>query len=117
MTKEELFGALMCYTEKMGVCILREIQAMDHTLKKYRETWRYVSQSASIGAYRPRWFMKFSHMNPAESLLAHRDLNSLNSIGIHFGTFKLTKEGIDDPVRELESEKEKLNLILIGFMS
>lgn len=61
-----------------------------------------------IGAYRPRWFMKFSHLNPAEALLAHRDLRSMNSVGIHFGTFKLTKEGIDDPVQDLMKEKKKV---------
>jgi L-ascorbate metabolism protein UlaG (beta-lactamase superfamily) len=54
-----------------------------------------------IGAYDPRWFMKDIHMNPAEAVQAHLDLQARQSIAMHFGTFQLTAEGIDDPVREL----------------
>ena len=55
-----------------------------------------------IGAYEPRWFMKDIHMNPAEAVQAHLDLAARRSIAMHFGTFQLTPEGIDEPVRELE---------------
>ena len=54
-----------------------------------------------IGAYEPRWFMKPAHINPYEAVQAMLDLGAERSIGIHFGTFKLTDEGIDDPKREL----------------
>jgi L-ascorbate metabolism protein UlaG (beta-lactamase superfamily) len=54
-----------------------------------------------IGAYEPRWFMKDIHMNPAEAVQAHLDLAARRSIGMHFGTFQLTPEGIDEPVRQL----------------
>ena len=55
-----------------------------------------------IGAYEPRWFMKDVHLNPAEAVQAHRDLRSEFSVGIHFGTFQLTYEAIDQPVIDLE---------------
>jgi len=54
-----------------------------------------------IGAYEPRWFMKSVHMNPAEAVQAHLDLEATESIGMHFGTFQLTAEGIDDPIHAL----------------
>jgi L-ascorbate metabolism protein UlaG (beta-lactamase superfamily) len=54
-----------------------------------------------IGAYEPRWFMKDIHMNPAEAVQAHLDLAARQSIAMHFGTFQLTPEGIDEPVRGL----------------
>jgi L-ascorbate metabolism protein UlaG (beta-lactamase superfamily) len=54
-----------------------------------------------IGAYEPRWFMKDIHMNPAEAVQAHLDLAARRSIAMHFGTFQLTPEGIEEPVREL----------------
>jgi L-ascorbate metabolism protein UlaG (beta-lactamase superfamily) len=54
-----------------------------------------------IGAYEPRWFMQIVHMNPAESVQAHLDLEASESVGMHFGTFQLTTEGIDDPLRAL----------------
>jgi L-ascorbate metabolism protein UlaG (beta-lactamase superfamily) len=55
-----------------------------------------------IGAYEPRWFMKDIHMNPAEAVQAHLDLRARQSVAMHFGTFRLTSEGIDEPVRALE---------------
>ncbi len=55
-----------------------------------------------IGAYEPRWFMKSVHMNPEEAVQAHLDLKSKRSIGIHFGTFQLTEEKIDQPVIDLK---------------
>src|SRR5262249_21122214 len=54
-----------------------------------------------IGAYEPRWFMHVVHMNPDEAVQAHLDLGAAKSIGMHFGTFQLTLEGIDEPLRAL----------------
>ena len=54
-----------------------------------------------IGAYEPRWFMRDIHMNPAEAVQAHLDLGARQSVAMHFGTFQLTPEGIDQPVRDL----------------
>jgi L-ascorbate metabolism protein UlaG (beta-lactamase superfamily) len=56
-----------------------------------------------IGAYEPRWFMRPVHMNPAEAVEAHLDLEASESVGMHFGTFQLTTEGIDEPLRALEA--------------
>jgi L-ascorbate metabolism protein UlaG (beta-lactamase superfamily) len=58
-----------------------------------------------IGAYEPRWFMQAVHMNPAEAVQAHLDLASSESVGMHFGTFQLTAEGIDEPLRALEEAR------------
>jgi L-ascorbate metabolism protein UlaG (beta-lactamase superfamily) len=56
-----------------------------------------------IGAYEPRWFMEALHMNPAEAVQAHLDLGASESVGMHFGTFQMTIEGIDEPLRGLEA--------------
>jgi L-ascorbate metabolism protein UlaG (beta-lactamase superfamily) len=58
-----------------------------------------------IGAYEPRWFMQAVHMNPAEAVQAHLDLEASESIGMHYGTFRLTTEGIDDPLQALEEAR------------
>jgi L-ascorbate metabolism protein UlaG (beta-lactamase superfamily) len=54
-----------------------------------------------IGAYEPRWFMAAAHMNPAEAVQAHTALGARRSVGMHFGTFQLTDEGIDAPLLAL----------------
>lgn len=63
-----------------------------------------------IGAYQPRWFMKDAHMNPEEAVMAHLDLKSIKSIGMHFGTFQLADEGMDEPLIDLLAAQEKLNV-------
>jgi N-acyl-phosphatidylethanolamine-hydrolysing phospholipase D len=55
-----------------------------------------------IGAYEPRWFMSPVHMNPDEAVRAHLDVKARWSLGMHFGTFQLTDEAIDEPLRALE---------------
>ena len=70
-----------------------------------------------IGAYEPRWFMKAFHMNPPEAVQAHLDLESRQSIGIHFGTFQLTEEEIDAPVRDLASALIEANLDPKSFVT
>ena len=68
-----------------------------------------------IGAYEPRWFMRVVHMNPAEAVRAHLDLGASESIGMHFGTFQLTTEGIDEPLDALDAARRASNVPLSQF--
>jgi len=45
--------------------------------------------------------MKDIHMAPWEAVQAHRDLEARTSVGMHFGAFQLTAEGIEEPVAAL----------------
>jgi L-ascorbate metabolism protein UlaG (beta-lactamase superfamily) len=56
-----------------------------------------------MGAYEPRWFMKPMHMNPGEAVQAHIDLEAKQSIGMHFGTFHMSGESINQPVEDLKA--------------
>ncbi len=60
-----------------------------------------------IGAYEPNWFMRNMHMTPADAVQAHLDLHSKHSIGMHYGTFRLSAEGIDKPVLDLKIALDK----------
>lgn len=68
-----------------------------------------------IGAFEPRWFMEPAHMSPEDATKAHLKLESQQSIAIHFGTFPLSDEAIDTPVKELRSHMEKSNIPLEKF--
>lgn len=54
-----------------------------------------------IGAYEPRWFMAAMHVNPAEAVQLHRDVGARLSLAMHWGTFQLTDEGREEPMRGL----------------
>jgi len=54
-----------------------------------------------IGAYEPRWFMAYPHMNPADAWRAFLDLDARWFVPMHWGTFDLTDEPIDLPPRVL----------------
>ena len=51
----------------------------------------------SIGAYEPRWLMRSSHLDPQEAVAAMEDLAAKAAIAVHWGTFDLTDEPLDEP--------------------
>ncbi len=59
-----------------------------------------------VGAYDPRWFMRVVHVDPAEALQLYRDISAPHPdappplmLAIHWGTFRLTNEPMDEPPR------------------
>ncbi|MFT7289419.1 MAG: N-acyl-phosphatidylethanolamine-hydrolyzing phospholipase D [Halieaceae bacterium] len=52
-----------------------------------------------IGAYEPRAMMRESHMNPEEAVRAAEDLGAEKAVAMHFGTFDLSDEPLDEPPR------------------
>jgi L-ascorbate metabolism protein UlaG (beta-lactamase superfamily) len=54
-----------------------------------------------IGAYEPRWFMGPSHMSPADAVRALELCGAEQAFGHHWGTFRLTNEGVEQPAVDL----------------
>lgn len=50
-----------------------------------------------IGAYEPVDMMKASHMNPEEAVQAALDLAATRALAMHYGTFDLSDEPLDEP--------------------
>jgi N-acyl-phosphatidylethanolamine-hydrolysing phospholipase D len=59
--------------------------------------------------------MREQHMDPAEAVQAHRELGAHQSIGIHWGTFSLTDEALDQPPRDLARERLAAGIAEVDF--
>ena len=57
-----------------------------------------------IGAYDPPALMAPIHLNPEEAVRAALDLGARTAVGMHFGTFDLSDEPLDEPPRRFLAE-------------
>ncbi len=57
-----------------------------------------------VGAYYPQWIFGNYHVDPHDAVLIHKIVGSKKSIGMHWGTFKLTEEPLDEPPQLLAKE-------------
>jgi L-ascorbate metabolism protein UlaG (beta-lactamase superfamily) len=56
-----------------------------------------------IGSYKPREMMAANHLNPAEAVTVFERLGAMYALGIHWGTFQLAADRIDDPPADLRA--------------
>lgn len=74
--------------------------------KGFREIGERLSPEVAllpIGAYNPETFRNV-HTNPEDATRAFLDLNARWMIPMHYGTFRLSHEPVDEPLQLLEKE-------------
>ncbi len=63
-----------------------------------------------IGAYEPRAMMHPIHLNPEEAARAAADVDARVTVGMHWGTFDLADEPLDEPPRRFLAEAARRGL-------
>ena len=70
-----------------------------------------------IGAYDPRWFMQVVHMDAEEAVRVYQEVIADHPgatqplmLGIHWGTFRLTTEAMDEPPRRVAARWREAQL-------
>jgi N-acyl-phosphatidylethanolamine-hydrolysing phospholipase D len=64
----------------------------------------------AIGAYSPAEIMKAVHTTPEEAVQAFVDLDARVMLGIHWGTFDLAEEPLDEPPVRMRADFERRGL-------
>ena len=63
-----------------------------------------------IGAYEPAAMMQPFHLNPEEAVRAALDVRAAHILGVHYGTFDLTDEPLDEPPRRFRQAARSLEI-------
>lgn len=70
--------------------------------KRIGEKWKYMDLSLiPIGSYSPRKFMSPVHIEPRDAVRIHQEVGSLLSIAMHWKTFRLSDEPMNQPPYDL----------------
>ena len=63
-----------------------------------------------IGAYVPASMMKMTHITPEQALQIFSDVHAQHFVAMHWGTFDMTSEPIEEPPVRLKAEAARLGL-------
>ncbi|MBS0615752.1 MAG: MBL fold metallo-hydrolase [Verrucomicrobia bacterium] len=109
-TDKTLWGSFVIQTKSGLIYFAGDTGYGPHFKKTHEKFGPFRFALLPIGAYEPRWFLRWAHMSPEDAVLAHRDLGMPPTMAIHHGTFRLSDEGYEDPVLTLEENKKLLGI-------
>ncbi|CCW70241.1 unnamed protein product [Phytomonas sp. Hart1] len=79
--------------------------------------YNHVDMAAiPIGAYKPRWFMSTHHIDPASAVKIFKILNVKKAFGVHWATFELADDTLDEPPKELKTALDLENVSKQDFV-
>lgn len=70
-----------------------------------------------IGAYSPRKFMSSVHVEPKDAVNIHKDVGSNLSLAMHWKTFRLSEEPMDQPSFDLLNSLKAENIDPFSFLA
>lgn len=100
-TNKALWGGYVVQNNEHTLYHSGDSAAGEH-FKEIGERFEIDEAFLPIGAYRPEAIMKHNHLNPSEALQAAEDLRAKTMIPIHYGTFILSDEPINEPIEWFE---------------
>ena len=75
--------------------------------KEIGERYKIDIALLPIGGYKPEFIMKENHLNPQQAFDAYKQLKAKRMIPMHYGTFDLSDEPLDEPLEWMEQIAEK----------
>ncbi len=110
-----LWGGFVVETKAGNIYFAGDTGYSDHFKLIQNRFEKFRLSLIPIGAYIPKWFLSEFHIDPDEAVLAHKDLNSVYSMAIHYGTFKLSDEDYHQPGIDLNLSLTKYQIKLEEF--
>ncbi len=107
---DALWGGYMIYADGVQIYFAGDTGYGSHFAELKKRLGPPQLSLLPVGGYSPRSFMEVNHLNPEDAVKAHIDLGSPISFAMHFGTFQLSDEGIDEPILDLKAAMKKLGV-------
>jgi L-ascorbate metabolism protein UlaG (beta-lactamase superfamily) len=105
-TNKALWGGFVISSDKKTIFFAGD-SAYDSHFKDIAQRYSIDYAFLPIGAYKPEFIMKTNHLNPSEAFEAFLDLKAKKMMPMHYGTFKLTDEPINEPKEWILEIKKK----------
>lgn len=105
-----LWGTFIIKTRLGSICFIGDTGYNRKMFTEIGNKFDILLSLLPIGAFEPRWFMKYIHMNPEEAILAHQNLSSKYSVASHFNTFPLASDGYNQALEEFIIARNKYKI-------
>ncbi len=117
-TNRELWGAFWIGTNTKSIYFAGDTAYHSHFTDAKEILPPLKHAFMPIGAYKPNFMMKSSHTSPDEAIRAFRDLGAEKFIPMHYGTYDLSDEPLEEPMQivkaQLETDKQMAEQIIPG---
>lgn len=109
-TNRELWGAFWIGTEKHSIYFAGDTAYHSHFTDAKEILPPLTHAFLPIGAYKPDFMMKSSHTSPGEAVRAFHDLDAKKFIPMHYATYDLSDEPLQEPMEILNASLDRTSL-------